>query len=86
MVEINFMEMYCQPAKNIFEATIFHCKKYFKRVKGGMIDIQSRTLHSGNDKAGGTSWGNDKANSPDAPWRGSIPFCSHSKMNFKTEI
>jgi len=29
----NLMEMYCQPAKNIFEATIFHCKKYFKRVK-----------------------------------------------------
>jgi len=31
MVEINFMEMYCQPAKNLFEATIFHCKKYFKK-------------------------------------------------------
>jgi len=33
MVEINFMEMYSQPAKSIFEVTIFHCKKYFKRVK-----------------------------------------------------
>jgi len=33
MVEINFMEVYFQPAKNIFEATIYHCIKYFKRVK-----------------------------------------------------
>jgi len=33
MVEINFIEVYCQPAKNIFEATILHCIKYFKRVK-----------------------------------------------------
>jgi len=33
MVEINFMELYFQPAKNISEAAIFHCQKYFKRVK-----------------------------------------------------
>jgi len=29
MLEINFMEVYCQPAKNIFEAIIFYYKKYF---------------------------------------------------------
>jgi len=38
MGEINFMEVYCQPAKNIFEATIFHCIKYFKS-KRTMSDI-----------------------------------------------
>jgi len=37
MVEINFMEMYDLiryiTSQNIFEVTIFHCNKYFKRVK-----------------------------------------------------
>jgi len=33
MVEINFMELYCQPAKNIFESTIFHCKNILKKQK-----------------------------------------------------
>jgi len=33
MVEINLTEVYYQPDKNIFEATIFHCIKYFKRIK-----------------------------------------------------
>jgi len=33
MMEINFTEVYCQPAKNIFEATIFHCKNILKELK-----------------------------------------------------
>jgi len=81
MVEINFMEMYCQPAKNIFDATIFHCKKYFSKIKRTISDIHLCTLHSSSGIAGGTSWGRWS-------WthfgRRINTLCSLSKTDFKT--
>jgi len=58
MVEINFMEVYCQSSKNIFEATIFLCKKYFKIKEKWAIFIRAHFIWAvWHSWEGGTSWG-----------------------------
>jgi len=74
------MEVYCQSAKNFFEAAIFHCIKYFKRT---MSDIYLRTLYLGS----GIAEGGDKLGQTvlDAPWRRINTLCNLSKTDFNTE-
>jgi len=45
MVEINFMEVYCQPTKNIFKVTISQEK--YEESKRTMSDIHPRTFYLG---------------------------------------